>query len=372
MAGIFEPWNLGTLTLPNRLVRSATWEAMADPQGVPGYELANLLGELAAGQVGLIITGYAFVTPQGRGLPQQTGVHVDAMVGPLTRVSDAVHKEGGKIAMQIVHAGGQTRGKWINAQPAGPSAMVHPAYNEEVRELGREEIWDLVDAFAAAAARVKAAEFDAVELHGAHGYLLSQFLCPFTNSRSDDFGGSLANRARFAREVTRAVREVVGPNFPVFIKLNSEDAVPRGFTLDEAVQVAQWLVADGLDAVEVSGGVAFGGALSPSRVVKTPADEGYFLANARAIKQAIAKPVIVVGGFRRRAKVAEALASVDAVALSRPFIRQPDLAARWARGENLDATCISCGQCFTHSLKDGLVCVQELKKQRQEALGATD
>ena len=364
MADIFTPWQIKDLTIPNRLVRSATWEGLAEPDGTPTHELILATADLAEGGVGLIITGFAFVQPTGLGQLHQTGAHIDAMVGPLTRISDGVHKSGGLVAMQIVHAGGQTKAKWIGQNPMGPTGMVSPTYEGEVVvELSRDQIEDIIDDFARAAARVKAAGFDAVQLHGAHGYLINQFLSPLTNQREDDYGGSPANRARFAYEVLDQVRGAVGPRFPVLIKLNSEDAVEGGLEFAEALEVAKGLNARGIDAIEVSGGTPAAGKLSASRVVKEPDQEGYFLANAAAIKKEVSCPVICVGGWRSRARVEAALDQVDAVALCRPFIRQPDLANRWQAGED-QATCISCNQCFEVGRKQGLGCGQELKKHK--------
>ncbi len=366
MADIFTPWSLGSLQLPNRLVRSATWEGMAAPDGTPSHDMINLTAGLAEGGVGLIITGYAFINPRGRGLPRQTGVHIDALVGPLTRVSDAVHKAGGKVALQIVHAGGQTKAEWIGEQPLGPSAITHPAFGEEVAEMSRGQIEDLSEEFTMAAARGKAAGFDAVELHGAHGYLLNQFLSPNTNQRSDDYGGPIENRARVVYEVYEAVRQAVGPAYPVFIKLNSEDSLEGGLVLEDSLTVARELSRRGIDAIEVSGGVPAAGKKSPARLVRDLEEEGYFMANAQAVKQAVDCPVIVVGGWRSRGKVEEALETVDAVAMSRPFIRQPDLARRWQQGSRAPATCISCGLCFREGMKQGIACGQDLKEQGKE------
>lgn len=242
--------------------------------------------------------------------------------------------------------------------------MLNPAFGEEVAEMSLMQIEDTIEAFALAAARVRAAGFDAVELHGAHGYLINQFLSPLTNQRTDDYGGSPANRARFAYEVLAATRQAVGPTYPVFIKLNSYDAVEGGLTLEESLPVAQGLAQRGMNAIEVSGGTPAAGKLSPSRVVKQAEEEGYFLANAAAIKKAVSCPVICVGGWRSKSQVEKALDQVDAVAMSRPFIRQPDLAKRWQAGEE-KATCISCNQCFKVGMQQGLGCGQELKKQEK-------
>ncbi|CAO0821863.1 NADH:flavin oxidoreductase [Desulfarculales bacterium] len=363
MADIFTPWRLKHLEVPNRLVRSATWEGMALDDGSPTMDTVNFIAELAEGGVGLIIAGYSFITPLGRGLLHQSGMHIDAMVGPQTRITDAVHKCGGLVAAQIVHAGGQTKSAWIGGQPVGPSALVHPAFKEEVKELSKADIAQIVEQFAMAALRAQAAGFDAVQLHGAHGYLISQFLSPNINLRTDEYGGSLENRACLCFQVYQAVRRAVGPHYPVFIKLNSEDGLEGGFTPAEAVEVAKRLDRLGIDAIEVSGGVPAAGKLSPSRTVSKPKQEGYFLGNALIIKAAVKCPVIVVGGWRSKAVVEKALSQVDAVAMARPFIRQPHLANLWKSGQADAATCISCGQCFGTGMKGGVCCAQDLKKK---------
>ncbi|MEW5913173.1 MAG: NADH:flavin oxidoreductase [Thermodesulfobacteriota bacterium] len=363
MADIFTPWQLKDLTIPNRLVRSATWEGLAEPDGTPTYELVNALAALAEGGVGLIITGFAFITQEGKALPKQTGAHIDAMIGPLARIADAVHKCGGLVALQIAHAGGQTKQEWTGQPPVGPSAMQHPAFGP-VQELSKDQIADIVEAFALAAGRGKAAGFDAVELHAAHGYLANQFLSPFTNQRRDEYGGDWQGRGRFVFEMLRATRDLVGPRYPVFIKLNSSDCVENGLEPADAVKVAQRLSDMGIDAIEVSGGQPAAGRMGAARKVKEPEQEGYFLDNAKAIKQVAACPVISVGGWRSRARVEKALDQVDAVAMSRPFIRQPDLANRWKAGES-QVTCISCSGCFKVCVTQGLGCAQELKEQEK-------
>jgi 2,4-dienoyl-CoA reductase-like NADH-dependent reductase (Old Yellow Enzyme family) len=329
---------------------------MADGDGLPSHDLINLTAELAEGLVGLIITGYAYVRPDGQSSPRQSGVHIDACVGPLTRVSHAVHKAGGKVALQIVHGGGQAKKSLCGAEPAGPSAITQPGTGAAVRGLGFDEILQLIEDFAWAAARAKAAGFDAVQLHGAHGYLINQFLSPNTNQRTDQFGGSLENRARFCLEVYRAVRDAVGPGFPVFIKLNSEDALADGLQLADSLRVAAWLAQEGIDAIEVSGGVRAAGKNSPARAVKGPEQEGYFLANARRIKEMVDCPVVGVGGFRSPEVIAEALEQVDAVAMCRPFIREPHLARRWQAGDLSPARCVSCGKCFVMAAREGVAC----------------
>ncbi len=368
MADIFTPWQMNKLQIPNRIVRSATWEGLAEADGTPTRETALLTAGLAEGGVGLAITGFAYVSAHGKALPGQTGVHIDAMVGPLTRISDAVHKSGGLVALQIVHAGGQGSAKVLGHKPLGPSAMVNPTFKEEVEELNTDQIEVIIEDFAMAAARAKAAGFDAVQLHGAHGYLLAQFLSPFTNRRQDEYGGDAEGRSKLAWQVCREARNAVGPDYPVFIKLNSTDAIEGGITLEDSLICAKGLVEAGIDAIEVSGGVPYGGKLSPSRLVKEPADEGYFLDNAKTLKAALGCPIIVVGGWRSRQRIEAALDQVDAVAMSRPLVRQPDLPNLWKAGRQEPADCISCGGCFVTARKGHLEC-QVLKKEREKQIG---
>jgi 2,4-dienoyl-CoA reductase-like NADH-dependent reductase (Old Yellow Enzyme family) len=364
MADIFSPWRLRDLTLANRLVRSATYEGLADPEGIPTTELALVLGELAEGGVGLIVTGFMFVSPTGRALARQTGAHIDAVVGPLTRVADAVHKAGGRVAAQLVHAGALARSELIGTTPLAPSELRDAQGRLQAAALSREQIYDIIEDFALAAARVRAAGFDALQLHVAHGYLLNQFLSPRSNRREDEYGGDIAGRSRLLLEVYRAVREVVGPRFPVLVKLNSHDGVEEGLDLPEALETARLLDAEGIDAVEVSGGTpASPRDKAPARAVETQEEEGYFLDAARAVKRVVSCPVISVGGWRSRERIEAALETVDAVALSRPLIRQPHLPRLWQEGRREPAACISCNRCFVLARREGLGCAQERRNQ---------
>lgn len=356
MSDLFTSWKIGDLEIPNRLVRSATWEGMADEKGAVSDAQATVTADLARGGVGLIISGYAYVLPEGLGLPKQTGAQSDDLVPSLAKMADAVHEAGGKIALQIVHAGGQTRADWIGGTtPLGPSKMEQPGFGE-VEALTTAQIEGIVEAFAAAARRGKQAGFDAVQLHGAHGYLINQFLSPHTNRRDDAYGGDIQGRARFCFEVYDAVRAEVGSDYPLFIKLNSEDCIEGGLDLADALEVARGLSERKIDAIEVSGGLPAAGKRGPSRVLKEPTDEAYFLENAKAVKAVVDCPVIAVGGFRSVSTITAALDHVDAVSISRPFIRQPDLANLFRNGELEKADCISCGRCFKETLKHGLTC----------------
>ncbi|MBF0530204.1 MAG: NADH:flavin oxidoreductase, partial [Deltaproteobacteria bacterium] len=326
------------------------------------------------GDVGLIITGFAYVHPEGKVLPGQTGIHADDHIPDLLSLTTAIHKAGGRVAIQMAHGGIQSRPylAGLDIPPAGPSAIsLPPIKNRPALKLNREltiaEIKTMVEYFHLAAKRAKDAGFDAIQLHGAHGYLLSQFLSPFFNHRGDRYGGSLANRARFVYEVYEAVRAAVGSDYPVMIKLNCRDFVDGGLELEDSVKAAQNLTEMGLNAVEVSGGLPWSGAFVPSRApIDTPEKEAYFRLPAMALKEKIKAPVILVGGLRSPRVNEEILINhqADLVSLCRPFIREPDLIKRWAGGDLAPAACTSCGGCFTSGLKGLGISCGELNKNR--------
>lgn len=355
MTSIFDQLTINGMSLRNRLVRSATWEGMCDPDGRPTDRLVEYYRSLAQGGVGLIVTGYAFVSREGKQLPGKMGIHTDDFAAEMQALTSAVHEQGGRICLQLVHAGGQADAKNAGQRPLAPSAVKVDQYPELPEELSTADIDRLVAAFAAAARRAKAYGFDAVQLHGAHGYLINQFLSPLTNRRSDGYGGSVENRCRFLLEVYCAVRAAVGSDFPVMIKLNGCDNLEGGLDADDALFAARALAAEGIDAIEVSGGTPASGSLSPVRTkIDTIEQEGYNLSLAKGIKAAVGCPVIAVGGFRSYEVVQQVMADgIAAVALSRPLIWEPDLPRRWQGGDTSRARCISCNGCFRPGLKEG-------------------
>ncbi|WP_298268655.1 NADH:flavin oxidoreductase [Geobacter sp.] len=373
MRGIFDETRINHLALHNRLVRSATWEGMCRDDGRPTEKLAACYGTLARGGAGLIITGYAFVRPDGRQLPGQLGCHDDDFAAEGRRLAEAVHREGGKICLQLVHCGGQSTERAAGRQPVAPSAVKVDQYPELPRELPEEEIAELVLRFADGARRAREWGFDAVQFHAAHGYLVNQFLSPLTNRREDSYGGTPENRARFLREIVRAARSAVGDDFPLLAKLNGDDNLPGGLALDEAVQVARMLDEEGIDAIEVSGGTPASGDRAPVRQgIETREQEAYNLPLAYRIKQAVSSPVMVVGGMRTFELVEGIIRreEADYVSLARPFIREPNLPRRWEEGDEARARCISCNGCFRPGLKEGgIYCVVD--KIERESRGLT-
>jgi 2,4-dienoyl-CoA reductase-like NADH-dependent reductase (Old Yellow Enzyme family) len=361
MKSLFDNVPLGRIKLPNRLVRSATWEGMCREDGAPTPQLAAMYRSLARGGVGLITTGYAFVRPDGKQLPGKMGLHTDDLIPAMGTLTKTVHGEGGRIFCQLVHAGGQTSSKVIETSPLAPSAISSPSYPEIPREMSQTDIADLVESFAQAARRAKKSGFDGVQIHGAHGYLVNQFLSPLTNKRDDEYGGSLENRMRFLEEVLLAIRGQVGPSFPVTIKLTASDNLPGGFSIEEAILVAHRLEELGIDAIEVSSGTAASGEMSPVRQgIDAREKEGYNAGFAGKIKRAVRVPVILVGGLRSTPVLQHLLweGDADLFALSRPLIREPNLVNQWKTNPDHRATCISCNGCFRPGLKEGgIYCV---------------
>jgi len=371
MTALFEETTINGMMLRNRMVRSATWEGMCEQDGRPTEKLINLYRELAQGGIGLIVSGYTFVRPEGKGNPGKMGIHTDDFAGDYENLTRAVHAAGGKIAIQLVHAGGQTDSKNAGRPPLAPSAVQVDQFPELPAELTKDEISDIVTAFGEGARRANAWGFDAVQLHGAHGFLINQFLSPLTNRRTDEYGGSIENRGRFLMEVYGSVRAAVGADSPVLIKLNASDNLDGGLEIDGAVYAAKKLAEGGIDAIEVSAGTPASGEKNPARQkINTPEKEAYHLALAHRVKAAVSCPVMVVGGFRSYEVAEKAVRDdgMDYIAVARPLIREPDLPKRWLQGDRGPATCISCNSCFTPGLEEGgIYCVIEKKEQEKAA-----
>jgi 2,4-dienoyl-CoA reductase-like NADH-dependent reductase (Old Yellow Enzyme family) len=373
MAALFDNTAIKSLELPNRAVRSATWSGVGDDNGRVTDRAVEFYQVLASGGIGLIITGYQYVLPNGRQINYTIGNYDDAQTEGLSRLAQAVHDAGGRIVTQIVHCGLRADPKLIPVgwNLWGPSVVPDPATGNVPREVTRQEIQQLVEAYAAAAARSKQAGFDGVQLHGAHGYGINQFLSGYFNRRGDAYGGNLDKRYRFLGEVMEAVRGAVGNDFPVLIKLNAHDFVEGGLVPQESVRIARRLVDDGIDTIEVSAGSSASPPdKGPSRTkIKTEEDEAYLLDFAAAVKQAVAVPVITVGGIRSLKTIETILSEgkADYVAMARPFIREPHLIKRWEGGDRARAKCISCNGCFETGLKGlGISCKVERKLKEKE------
>jgi len=347
---LFRPIRIGPVTVDGRVARSATNERACDADGRPGDGLRRIYLALAKGGVPWINTGYASVLPNGRSAPTQNGIHSDELVPAWRIITDAVHQAAPhcRLFMQLVHGGRQVAPEWVK-EPIAPSAVPPASGEVKPREMTLREIEDCLQAFAEAARRAREAGFDGVQLHCAHGYLLSQFLSPWVNRRVDEWGGTPERRRRFVLEALRRARAAAGPEMAVTVKLNCQDFHPQGLTLAESCEAARALAAEGIDAIEVSGWMCDGDPRqSPSRTGDpSPEDEGYFLSQTVEIKRAAGPvPVGACGGFRTRLIMERVIETegLDFVALSRPFIAEPDLLRRF-RGGQTRARCISCNEC---------------------------
>ena len=324
MTLLFEPVKINTMLLANRFVRSATWVGMADGQGNSTPELVRLLEELSLGGVGLIITGHAYIHSSGRHAPRQLGIDSDRRIEGLRELTRAVHNRNGKVAAQLGYGGAYLS-------------------KSRLKQLDAGDMRNLTAAYAQAAVRAQRSGFDAVQIFAAHGFFLSQLLCPRYNPRNDAYGGPLRNRARLLLEVFDAVRLAVGSDYPVLVKLNTHDGISDGFSLEESVRVGEMLEAHGVDAIELSGGL-----LNNPNLLNEPSRTGaYFESEAEVFKARVGVPLILVGGIRSL-PVADRIISegvADFISLCRPLICEPHLVNLWQEGATEEAACISCNNC---------------------------
>ncbi len=368
MSHVFEPSIINGMELPNRFVRSATWEGMATDKGAVTPKLIETMTALTRGGVGLIISSHAYVCPEGQASPWQLGVYADDLIDGLSAMTTAIHDCGGKIVLQLAHAGNFAAEALIQQPPLVVSDYAGLADSPR-REMTSQDIRDLVEAFAQAAHRAQAAGFDGVQMHAAHGYLLSQFLSPIFNRRQDDYGATAGNRARVHIDILHAMRKAVGREYPILVKMNCQDFAENGLSLEDSLHIAGLLTDAGVDAIELSGGLLTNKKLSPCRSgINSPDREAYFKEEARCFKRDIAVPLLLVGGIRSL-EVAEELVQqggTDYVSMSRPFIREPGLINRWQSGDRQKASCKSDNLCFKPGIKGkGIYCVTEtLAKKR--------
>jgi len=366
---VWESTAIKGMTLANRFVRSATWEGLAIDNGHCSPELTKLMVRLVQGGVGLIITGHTTISPEGQAGIRQLSIWSDEYIPQLTAMTEQVHAAGGRIVMQLNHAGNRAAVSLTKEAAIGPTP--YPQEDEALsREMTKADIRQTVENFAAAALRAQKAGVDGVQVHAAHGYLLSSFLSPYFNKRQDEYGGTAANRARFLLEVIEAVFSAVGGNFPVLVKMNAADFLEGGFTAEAMVETAFLLQAAGIDAIELSGGNFLAGKFIPSRRGKiAPEEEGYYKDEAKKYKKIIKVPLILVGGFRSLAAAENFLQGgvCDFIALSRPLIREPELIARWQAGDTRPSICTSDNRCFVPiNNGEGIYCLTEKREKARQ------
>ncbi len=383
MSVLFTPLKIGTLELSNRMIRTASHEGLSDQRGRPSDEQFQFYKGFVEGGIGLVITGYAGIMQSGKSaLFHMTMIDSDELIPFHRKLTDRIHQLGGKIILQIAHCGRQTWSSETGMPLLAPSAIPCGFYCEMPREMNEDDIYSVIENYGKAALRAKQAGYDGVQIHGAHGYLLSTFLSLHSNKRKDRWGGSFENRFRIIGETLKTVKKYVGKDYPVLIKLNTYENAIKGTTPEECLLAAK-MVEDTncCDAVELSCGTNEGGFVMARggfpteallrytrpyckynqaikfvfkkmiipfiKLKQPPFTEGYNLSAAAMIKQSISLPVITVGGMRSKMFMEDAInmKKTDFVSLARPLILEPDLPNKFKNRLSEAALCDNCNDC---------------------------
>lgn len=354
MSVLFDPLIINKLHLPNRFVRSATFDNLGENGMVTDSQLA-IYDRLSRGGIGLIISGGLYPAQNGRGGHGQLCADKDEAIPSLRKLVSAVHANGGRVAGQLLHCGFRCREDETGTPPVGPSAMLDPETGRGVRELSSDEIHEMVETYVRAARRIAEAGFDGVQLHGAHGWFLSAFLSPVMNRREDEWGGTPEKRARFLRLICQGIRKSIGPDYALLVKLGLMDYHPQGKSLAEGIDVAKMLEEDGVDAIEVSEGIEE----KWGHHIRKNALHPYYVDECRQARRALCKPLILVGGMREFRDMQAVLDenTADAVSLCRPFIQDPSLVERFRKGEIKESPCNSCNECGERMIEGRFGCV---------------
>jgi len=353
MENLFEKTKIKDLELKNRFVRAATWDEMANDDGHINDEVIKRYEEIAKGGVGLILTGYAFISKEEQPNPKMFGIYDDSFIKEYKTLADKVHKHDTKIAMQIVYGGSQSDhpdARKMNIY--GPSAVKNIVTGITPKEATKDDIKDIVKKFGDAALRVKKAGFDAVEIHAAHGYLLSQFLTPYYNTRTDEYGGDIHNRARIIYEVIKEIRNRVGDDFLIMIKINFDDLMEKnpGLTKEESIEVFKQMDKLGIDMIEPSAtNLSSGeGKTASIKGINAIEKQSYFREAAANIASVVNAKVILVGGNKNIDLMDEILNTTDIeyFSLSRTILCEADLINKWVENKDYKPKCISCNKCW--------------------------
>ena len=365
---LFKESIIGNIKAKNKFIRGALWTELADDKGHITDELTKVYEELAEGGVGTIITGYAFVTENEQPNARMLGIYDDIFINEYKKFTDMIHSHDTKILMQIVYGGFMTGFNVGERTIFGPSTSKNEVTGTMSKEMTKEEIQWLVKKYADAALRVKKSGFDGVEIHCGHGYLLSQFISPYYNKREDEYGGSIENRGRIVFEIYKAMREAVGEEYPIWIKLNSADYVEGGLTKEDSMYVAKKLSEMGIDAVEVTGGnesikyvTENNLGAARTKVVMAKENESYFKDYAMKLSKEIKADVILIGGNRHLDVINDIYenSKIKGFTLSRPLTCQPDLINKWMNEEIEKPKCVSCNMCYNTY---GKRCIFNIKK----------
>ena len=384
---LFTPFRLGPLQLRNRVVRAAAFEGMC-PANSPSQALLDYHRSVAAGGVGMTTVAYVAVHRSGLSFPHQLWLRPD-VVPALRQLTDAVHREGAACSIQIGHGGNMAKTAVAGGRPVAPSARINLYGPTFPRAMNRADIREATAAYGRAVHLAREAGFDAVEVHAGHGYLISQFLSPYTNKRRDEFGGSLENRARFMRMVMEQVRQAAGSDMAVLVKMNLRDGFCGGMETDEAMEVARMLEYAGADALVLSGGFVsrapmyilrgamplgilahhmenplmrlFVRLLGRRLIPSEPFREAYFLEDALKFRKQVRIPLVYVGGLIAREKIEEVLTSgFELVGIARALIKDPDFLRKMQDEELQRSTCDTCNYCIAVMYSREVACIQNL------------
>ncbi|WP_312431122.1 oxidoreductase [Lacrimispora sp.] len=345
-SNVFSPIKIGSMEVKNRFVMPAMDSSMIDGNHHFTEQSMAYFGARAKGGFGLIVSEFLCVDLGGLSTPNQAGIHNDECIPNLAELTKIIHENGAKCVGQLEHAGTQTSTACAKGTPVGPSAIPHPKFNEKTRAFTNAEVYEMIDKFVVAAERAQKAGFDAVELHGAHGYLISQFFSRAFNKRTDEFGGSLENQARFACEVIKGIKAKCGKDYPVLVRMNVDDWMEDGNSIEDVAAMARLVAHAGADALNLSCGTAVnGGIVTP--YFQKPGFNGEY---AKFIKSAVDIPVICVGRINSPDLAETMIASgqADLVALGRQSVADPEFPNKIAEGR-LDEIfqCTGCMQrCY--------------------------
>ncbi|MFP3153844.1 NADH:flavin oxidoreductase [Lachnospiraceae bacterium ZAX-1] len=347
MKTMFDSVELGQIKTNSRIVRSATYEMGGGKDGVITPLLKKIYFELTQGGVEVIITGMMGVGNNSRMEKNMIRINDDTFVANFREVADTVHSLDGKLIVQLGHCGIKSTFIDKGKHPYGPSD-IEAVPGLPAKAMTKDEIKNLVLEYGIAALKCKEAGADGVQLHSAHGYLISQFLSPYFNKREDEYGDEIENRARLLFEAYNEIRVNVGDKYPVWVKINYTDMVENGLSADDSIWVCKELEKRGLDVIELSSGIAIDKHSRPSKFLKTQEDEGSYVEGALRLSAKLEIPVISTGGFRTPAIIENYLnqGNITAIALCRPFICEPGLLKRWRNGDLENPHCISCNKCY--------------------------
>lgn len=390
---LFTPFNIGPITLRNRTIRAAAFEGMGF-NNAPTDKLFNYHKSVAAGGIGMTTLAYASVSRSGISFPTQL-LMSEKIIPKLRKITDAIHAEGAAASIQIGHCGNMSHKKTAGCIPISASTGFNIYSPTLVRGMRKEEIYEMVKDFGKSVNLAREAGFDCVEVHAGHGYLISQFLSPYTNKRKDEFGGSLENRMRFMRLVTEEVMRCAGDDIGVIFKINMRDGFKGGMEIDECIKVAQTLEADGVHALVLSGGfvscapmyvmrgsmplktlthymkdtlLAIGVKIAGKVMIPSvPFKEAYFYEDALKFRDAVRLPLIYVGGLVSRDKIDMVLNSdFEFVAMARALVNDPAFVNKMKDNGSVRCDCGHSNYCIGRMYTEDMVChkhVENLPKR---------